>query len=77
MEISNLDKKTRFKEWVNEHTDTLYSWAFHKTQSIEIAEDLIQDAFLSAYRSIDSFREDSKASTWLFTILNRTLLRPV
>ena len=35
------------------------------------AEDVVQDAFLKAYKGLDKFRGDSQLSTWFFTILIR------
>ena len=35
------------------------------------AEDVVQDAFLRAYRGLDKFRGESQLSTWFFTILIR------
>jgi RNA polymerase sigma-70 factor (ECF subfamily) len=40
----------------------------------EDAYDLTQDVFLKAYRSLKTFRGDSKFSTWLFTIARHTCL---
>ena len=34
----------------------------------EDAEDIAQEVFLEAYRSLDSFRQESKLSTWLYRI---------
>ena len=40
------------------------------------AEDAVQDAYLSAWRALGSFREDAKLSTWLVRIvLNEALKR--
>jgi RNA polymerase sigma factor (sigma-70 family) len=33
------------------------------------AEDAVQDAFLSAYRHLDQFKEQAKMSTWITTIV--------
>ena len=44
------------------------------------AEDMAQEAFLRAYRNLDSFRGDSAFSTWLFALttnLYRTELRRI
>jgi RNA polymerase sigma-70 factor (ECF subfamily) len=35
----------------------------------EEAEELVQDAFLRAFRSLDRFRGDAKFSTWFYRIL--------
>ncbi|MCG8342359.1 MAG: RNA polymerase sigma factor [Chlorobiales bacterium] len=34
----------------------------------EDAEDIAQEVFLEAYRSLDSFRQESKLSTWIYRI---------
>lgn len=59
-----------FKKWVNDYGDALYSWAFYKTSSKEIAEDLVQDTFLAAFDKLESFQNKSQPKTWLFSILN-------
>src|SRR5436309_1962203 len=42
----------------------------------EDAEDVVQEAFLSAFRSIDRFRGDSALSTWLHRIVvNAALMK--
>jgi RNA polymerase sigma-70 factor (ECF subfamily) len=35
----------------------------------EDAEEIVQDAFVSAYRSLSGFRGDSRFSTWLYRIV--------
>lgn len=65
---------TRLENWVSEYTDELYRWAFHKTSSSVMAEDLVQDTFLAAAEKIESFRGDSSPKTWLFSILNYKII---
>jgi RNA polymerase sigma-70 factor (ECF subfamily) len=62
------------KEWVVAYSDSLYSWAYHKVSSKEVAEDLVQDTFLAAVQSYGSFEGKSSAQTWLFSILNRKII---
>jgi len=62
------------EDWVNQYADGLFSWAFHKTSSKEMAEDLVQETFLSAYNSYDSFEKRSNPKTWLFSILNNKII---
>lgn len=60
--------------WVEEFSDELYSWAVYKTSNKLIAEDLVQDTFLAAIKSFDTFQEDSSPKTWLFSILNYKII---
>jgi len=62
------------ENWVNDYSDDLFSWAHHKTSSKEIAEDLVQDTFLAAYKKVESFKGKSKPKTWLFSILNNKII---
>ena len=40
----------------------------------EEADELVQDTFVRAFGSMDSFRHDASLRTWLFTILRRLTL---
>src|SRR5450755_2414990 len=59
-------------KWLNElfgrYHSRVAAWCFRFTGNRELAGDLAQDVFLRAYRNIDSFRGNSKFSTWLYTI---------
>lgn len=64
---------TTIKCWVHLYSDNLYSWAFHKTSSREVAEDLVQETFLAAFQALPRFKGDSNPKTWLFAILNNKI----
>ena len=64
---------TTIKDWVEVYSDSMYSWAFHKTSSKESAEDLVQDTFMVAVQSFEKFKGESNAKTWLFSILNHKI----
>ncbi|OAB25291.1 RNA polymerase sigma-70 factor, ECF subfamily [Flavobacterium fryxellicola] len=66
--------KSILEQWVNQFSDELYSWAFFKTSSKEVAEDLVQDTFLAAFHKIDTFQGKSQPKTWLFSILNNKVI---
>jgi RNA polymerase sigma-70 factor (TIGR02943 family) len=66
--------KHDFELWVNEFGDDLYSWAVHKINDHNKAEDLVQETFLSAYKGIESFKGKSNPKTWLFSILNNKII---
>lgn len=67
------NKTNTLKSWVNNYSDTLFTWALHKISSKEIAEDLVQDTFIAAFNSFEKFEEKSQPKTWLFAILNNKI----
>lgn len=69
-----LTPAATLKLWVELYTDSLYSWALHKTSKKETAEDLVQDTFMAAVLSFDKFEGKSNPKTWLFAILNNKIV---
>lgn len=60
-------------EIVRRHADSLARFATSAGEREEI-EELVQDTFVRAFNSLDSFRWDSSLRTWLFTIERRLIL---
>ncbi len=60
--------------WVEQYSDYLYSYAISRTFRKEIAEDLVQDTFLSAIRSYSGFEGKSSIQTWLVSILKNKIV---
>ncbi len=56
-----------FEELVSRYTPRLFFFLRPKSDSDEDIEDLIQETFLRAFRSIDRYDARWKFSTWLFT----------
>lgn len=74
-EITNNQKAILNPEtWVNAYADVLYNFAFLRVHRSEIAEDLVQDTFLQAIRSIGSFKGQSSEKTWLISILKNKII---
>jgi len=69
----NPSKHKTLSDWVHLYSDDLFQRAFHRTSDKEAAEDLVQETFISAFKAIENFRSDSKARTWLFSILNNKI----
>lgn len=57
-----------FAALVKENQKMVFAMAFRMTGSLADAEDLAQETFLRAFRQLDSFRGESKFSTWLCQI---------
>lgn len=58
---------------VARHAPALARFAVSLGQRVEV-EEVVQDTFVRAFGSIDSFRADSSLRTWLFTIERRLIL---
>ena len=50
------------------HHSRVAAWCFRMTGEVDSATDLAQEVFLKAFQRLDSFRQDSKFTTWLYTI---------
>ena len=57
-----------FREMVDEYGDRVFNLTYRMLGSREEAEDLAQEVFITVFKSIDTFRGDSKFSTWLYRI---------
>jgi RNA polymerase sigma-70 factor (ECF subfamily) len=66
---SGRGDSTAFGELVLRHQDRAFNLAFRLTGSHEDAADAVQEAFLKAYRGVQSFRQQSSFYTWLFRIV--------
>ncbi len=65
------DKLTRFEQLVLPHWQAAYNLARWLTGQNQDAEDVVQEAYLRAFKFFDGFHgEDSRA--WLLTIVRRT-----
>jgi len=61
----------QFEALVRAHGPELYRVAFWLCRHRELAEDLVQETLLRAWRSIKDLREVSKIKAWLMIILRR------
>jgi RNA polymerase sigma-70 factor (ECF subfamily) len=57
-----------FGELVRRYQDRLYNTVYRLVGSAEDAQDVVQEAFLHAYQSLDRFKGDSRFFTWLYRI---------
>ncbi|MEH7226546.1 sigma-70 family RNA polymerase sigma factor [Bacillus sp. JJ1566] len=63
------------EELYKEVQPRIYAFFFIKTSSKEIAEDLTQEVFYEALKSIHTFSQQSTIQTWLFSIAKNRLLK--
>ncbi len=60
--------RAAFGDLVRRHQDRLFNAVFRLLGNAEDAQDIVQEAFLSAYQSLDRFKGDSRFFTWLYRI---------
>jgi RNA polymerase sigma-70 factor (ECF subfamily) len=63
-----------FESLVSRHEGRVYRLACRLTGSDADAQDVLQEAFLAAYRGLPSFRGASRFATWLYRITTNTAL---
>ena len=65
------DRRHRFETLVTALLPQLYRYAFWLGGDRASAEDVVQDALLRAWRSLDALEDECKARAWLLTIIRR------
>jgi RNA polymerase sigma-70 factor, ECF subfamily len=67
--VSN--RQHQFEALVRAHSGELYRHAYWLCGQDALAQDLVQETFLRAWRSLDALRDNVAAKAWLTTILRR------
>ncbi len=62
------------RELIDAHKDRLFAFVWRILRDHHDAEEICQEAFLRAFASLDSFSQEYRFSTWLFTIAYRLCL---
>jgi RNA polymerase sigma-70 factor, ECF subfamily len=57
-----------FRELLELHRDRVFNITFRMLGDRAEAEDVAQEVFISVFKTIDQFREESKFSTWLYRV---------
>jgi RNA polymerase sigma factor (sigma-70 family) len=63
-----------YAEIVRRYQNFVFSITLRYTDNREDAEEISQDVFVKAYRSLSDFRGASKFSTWLYTIVTTSCI---
>ncbi len=62
-------KLQRFDTLVNAFYQDAYRYAYWICKSRLLAEDLVQEAYLRAWKNFNSLKDEKAAKAWLFTII--------
>ncbi|WP_116473371.1 sigma-70 family RNA polymerase sigma factor [Zobellella maritima] len=64
-------KQKRYEALVYTLHADLFRYAFWLCHDRQVAEDLVQETFLRAWKALDSLKDEKAAKAWLITILRR------
>jgi RNA polymerase sigma-70 factor (ECF subfamily) len=57
-----------FRELLEAHRDRVYNITYRMLGNRAEAEDVAQEVFITVFKTIETFREESKFSTWLYRV---------
>src|SRR6188768_3267755 len=57
-----------FRELLDQHRDRVFNITYRMLGNRSEAEDIAQEVFITVFKTIDTFREESKFSTWLYRV---------
>jgi RNA polymerase sigma-70 factor (ECF subfamily) len=58
-----------YRELTNRHKDYAYTVAFRIVGNREDAQEIAQDAFMRAFKALDTFNREAKFTTWFYRIV--------
>ena len=64
-------KHQRYEALVKAFHADIYRYAYWLVKDQSVAEDIVQETFLRAWRSLDALNDEKAAKSWLITILRR------
>lgn len=62
-------RQALYNSWVRDYSQDLYRCALRLCGQPHVAEELVQEVFYEAWRSMDTLRDQAKARVWLLSIL--------
>ena len=73
-----MSKKSKYTctppGWVDNYSDEFFRFALVRIRNREVAEDLVQDTFLSGLDAAKDFRGDCHEKSWLYNILRNKII---
>lgn len=67
-------KQLDASKWIDLYADQLFAYAFSRVQDREVAEDLVQESFLSAWKSRDTYKGEASEKNWLYQICKNKII---
>lgn len=68
------DKEIEFTRIVQENKGTIYTVCYMFSKDADEVNDMFQDTLINLWKGYDSFRNDSKVSTWIYRVAMNTCI---
>jgi RNA polymerase sigma-70 factor (ECF subfamily) len=65
--LRNRDERA-FRELIEAHRDRVYNICYRMLGNRHESEDVAQEVFITVFKTIETFREEAKFSTWLYRV---------
>lgn len=72
--VTNRQNSLNPAKWVELYADYLYKFAYYRVNNDQLAEDLVQDTFLSALKARDTYKGEAAEKTWLVSIIKNKII---
>lgn len=72
--VHSLAVRERLEQEALSHIDALYRTALRMTRNKADAEDLVQEAYLRAFRALDQYKDGTNLRAWLFRIMTNAYI---
>jgi RNA polymerase sigma factor (sigma-70 family) len=66
--------QSAYADLIRRHQRFVFTLAMRFAKNREDAEEIAQDCFIKAYRSLETFKRESKFTTWLYSIVYTTAM---
>lgn len=61
-------------QWIHQYADALYAYTLPRVNDAALAEDIVQETFLSAWKARDSFKGEASEKSWLYRICKNKII---
>ncbi len=69
-----MSDESAFRSIYDQHCDMVYNLCLNYLQNSDDAQEVTQDVFVSIYKKLDNFRQQSSLKTWIYRIaINKCL----
>jgi RNA polymerase sigma-70 factor (TIGR02943 family) len=69
-----VEHKLDPNKWIKLYSDYLFNFTITRVNDREIAQDLVQETFLAALKSMKNYKGEASERTWLISILKRKII---